>query len=431
MADNLKISAVDTSERLDEFGREHSEKLQNLAKQLVASLYMLVRSVKLYDPENAIFDKPLEVLKDTINTIIAADHQLVLQAVKDSFYVNNMLVKVDYNSLDNVRQLIAEFKEHEVGGFVLQKTVSLDDLRNFIFIFSRDKDDGVDEDGLAGRKLVSIKLSKWKNIKEKIQDDADQKVDRKKYAVTVYARTVLYMKKYLERLEAGETLSLRTAERLIQDLVDICFEQRSHFLGMTTMEETREYLIYHSVNVALIAIVFASELGLTKQQLKELGVIALLHDIGMVTVSQDLRTKRGALSNKERETIDAAPLAAVKAILQRGGISKSEVARLVSTVEHHEDFGTPVKDSRGNIQMIIPRSSLAVYSRILAIANAYDALTSKRPYRDAYGPEVALTLMWTEMRHKFDPDLLKIFMKVMAVAPVRVLAPGSQAVALG
>lgn len=433
MSENLKITSVDPSaERIDEFGREHSEKLQGLGKQLVSSLYMLVRSVKLYDPENAIFAKPLEVLKETINTIIAADSQLVLQAIKESFYLNNMLVKVDYNSLDNVRALVGEFKEKGVGGFVLQRPVSIDDLRNFIWIFSKDQDDAPDEDGLNGRKLVSIKLSKWKNIKEKIQDDADAKVDRKKYAVTVYARTILYMQKYLERLrEGGEKLSTRTAERLVQDLVDISFEQRSHFLGMSTMDLDEDYLAYHSVNVCLICIVFGSELGLDKAQLRELGLIALFHDIGMATVDAELIRKKGALDPRERAQIAKAPLTAVRQILSRGGLSKSEVARLVATVEHHEDFGTPVKDSRGNVQMIIPKSHLGIYSKILAISNTYDALTSKRPFRDAYGPEIALTLMWTEMRHKFDPDLLKIFMKVMAIAPVRVLGKNQRTVALG
>ncbi len=407
MSDKLRLTKADASaERIDEFGREHSEKLQSLGKQLVSSLYMLVRSVKLYDPTNSIFDKPLEVLKDTINTIIAADNQLVLQAVKDSFYLNNMLVKTDYNSLDNVRALIAEFQQKGVGGFVLQHPVNLDELRNF-------------------------KVSKWKKIKEKLKDEGDDAVDRKKYAVTVYARAIYYMRVYLERLREGKQLSLGTAERFIQDMVDICFEQRTHFLGMTTMDREKEYLVFHSVNTALISIVFGSELGLNKAQLKQLGLIALFHDVGMAVIPPELTQKKGALTTQERAQIDKAPLKAVEEILSHGGLSRSAVARLVATVEHHEDFGTPVKDSKGNIQMIIPKSHLSIFSKILAIANTYDALTSNRPYRDAYGPEIALTLMWTEMRHKFDPDLLQVFMKVMAIQPVRVLPPQRRKVTMG
>ena len=58
-------------------------------------------------------------------------------------------------------------------------------------------------------------------------------------------------------------------------------------------------------------------------------------------------------------------------------------------------------------------------------------MTSKRPFRDSYGPEVALMLMWTEMRNKFDPDLLKVFMRVMAIQPIKVLTKRQQSVSVG
>lgn len=430
MADSFKITQAG-HENVSDFGREHSDKLQALGKQLISSMYMLIRSVKLYDPENSIFLKPLEVLKDTVNTIIASDGQLVLQAMKDSFYMNNMLIKMDSNSLENVRNLIAEFKERDMGGFVLHKPVKLDELKSFVWIFSTEHEEKADEDGVSGRKLVNIKLSKWKAIKEKIQDDPDAKIDRKKYAMTVYARAVFYMRKYMDKLAAGESLSLRVAGRIVQDLVDICFEQRTHFLGMTTMDAKQDYLVYHSVNTCLVSIVFGSELGLDKSQLKQLGVIALFHDVGMATVDESLRNKKGALTDQERSAIAKAPLAAVQDILDRGGLSRTEVARLVTTIEHHEDFGTAVRDGKGNIQMIIPKSNLAMYSKILAIVNAYDALTSNRPYRDAYGPEIAIALMWTEMRHKFDPQLLEVFMAVMKIQPVRVLSKGKRKISVG
>ena len=432
MSEGLKITGVDpAAERLDQTGGEHREKLQALAKQVVSSLYMLVRSAKLYDPDNTIFNKPLEVLRDTTNKIIAADGQLQLQTVKDSFYLNNMLVKADYGSLENVLFLIKEFRERGVGGFALDRPVPIDELRNFVWIFSKEHRDQSDEDGIEGRKLATIKVSKWRRIAETAGSDApDRKLDRKKYALTVYARLIYFMRRYLERLHSDKPIGMHQAYRPIQDMVDISHEQRSHFLGMTTMDDEEDWLIYHSVNVCLISIVFGSELGLSKSQLKEIGQIGLFHDVGMASVGKSVYGKRGALTAEEREIIRRAPLQAVQSVLKRGSISRFEVAQLVTTVEHHDDFGRPVKNSKGEIEMVIPRSDLGMYAKILAIANAYDALTSKRPYRDAYAPEIALTLMWTEMRHKFDPDLLKIFMKVMAIAPVKIVG-GAHAVSLG
>ena len=58
-------------------------------------------------------------------------------------------------------------------------------------------------------------------------------------------------------------------------------------------------------------------------------------------------------------------------------------------------------------------------------------MTSARPFRESYGPEVALTLMMSDMMYKFDPFLLRVFMKVMAIQPVRVLEAGQQTIAFG
>ncbi len=432
MAENLKITREGT-ERVDEFAREHSDKLQLWGRQVIASLYMLIRSVKLYDPDNAIFAKPLELLRETINQIIAKDGQLVLQIVRESFYLNNMLVKVDIGSLENVRSLVASFKEKEVGGFTLVRPITVVELKNFVWIFAKEASGDVDEDGLQGRKLVALKVVKWAQIQEKIKDLDDQdeqKIDRKKYALTVYARTVFFLKKYLEDRATGKRPSGSKAGRLIQDLVDISYEQRTHFLGMTTFREESEYVVYHSVNVALLSIVFGGELGLTKPQLRDLGLAALFHDVGQADLPKALAEKRGALTPEERETVNHAHLASIRAVLSEGGLSRSAILRLVTTFEHRQDFGRAVKDARGNIQMILPQGNLSLFSRILAVCASYDALTSKRPFRDAYGPDVALLLMWTEMRHKFDPELLKVFMKVMAIQPIRVLPKYQQTVAL-
>ncbi len=432
MAENLKITTEGT-EKASEFGRAFSEKLQHLSRQLVSSLYMLVRSVKLYEPENSIFAKPIELLRETISQIIAKEGQLVLQIVKESFYLNNMLVKVDIQSLENVRELIREFRDRKIGGLTLARPVNAEELRNFIFVFAK-SEAAVAEDGVEGRKLLTIRMVRWAEIQEKLKGVGEvgetdgQKVDRKKYAMTVYARLIFFLRRYLDGRKAGKPLSTARAGRLVQDMVDICFEQHSHFLGMTTLRDEADYLVYHSVNVCLLCIVFGAELGLGKQQLRDLAMAALFHDIGKADLPPGVADKPGALTPQDREQIAKSQLASVKAILGEG-LSRESILRLVTAFEFGQDFGTPVKDANGATTMVLPSGSLGVFSRILAICDAFDALTSRRPYRDPYGPDVALLLMWTEMRQKFDPELLKVFMKVMAIQPIKILP--KQTVAVG
>ena len=87
-------------------GRE--AKLQSIGKQAVSTLYMLVRNVKMYDPDNDIFVQPFENLRKSINTIVAIDGSFNLQAADTQVYLNNKQLKLDFQSLDNVRYLTDE-----------------------------------------------------------------------------------------------------------------------------------------------------------------------------------------------------------------------------------------------------------------------------------------------------------------------------------
>jgi HD-GYP domain-containing protein (c-di-GMP phosphodiesterase class II) len=437
VADKIKFQdMLDVSpERLD-LARTYEEKLQLLGRALVGSLYMLIRNVKLYAPENAIFNMPLETLKQCINTIIAMDNTLNLQGAGDSFYLNDMLVKSDVGSLSNVRYLLDEFKRRDVGGFVLKKPITIPELRDFIFIFTRECDDEVGEKGVSARKLQALKLRKYEKVQEILKDqdtaeDMDQQVDRKRYSLTVYARTIYFMHKYLAGLRGeGPAVPISKGGRYVQDLVDVCFGHRSHFLGLSTLKSDDEYLCYHSVNVALLSIVFGAELGLDKAQLRDLGMAALFHDVGKVDVDDNVLEKRGKLEPDEMKKVRKSPIYSVKKILRSRQLNKLTIHRIITAYEHKTDFGAPVKDLKGNVSFVVPKSDLGVFSKIIAVVDCYDALTSRRPFRDAFSPQIALTLMWTELKHKFDPDFLLIFMNIMKVPSVRVLSDKGEKVVL-
>jgi HD-GYP domain-containing protein (c-di-GMP phosphodiesterase class II) len=418
--------------------RGRDTKLQQLGRQTISTLYMLVRNVKMYDPDNDIFVQPFDNLRTAINTIVAVDGTYQLQACGTTVYVNGKQLQLDFASLDNVRFLTEEFKTRDVGGFNVNRPVQIQELKDFIWIFSPQNDKQVDEDGAAGRKLLNIKVGKFAKISEqldKMEDnaiEAERKVDRKKYALTVYARSIYYMRRFIERLQSGGQLpSMQPAQRLVQDFVDICSEQKSHFLGMTTTRSVEEYLLFHSVNTCLISVVFGQELGLNRAQLHELGMAGLFHDIGIAEIDPAILNKRRTLTKEERRKIDLFPLHTVKTLLKGRSLDMQMTKRIVAAYESKVDYSVPMKDKDGNVKLMLPKVELGVYGSIINIAATYDALTSARPFREAYGPEVALTLMMSDMQYKFDPFLLRVFMKVMAIQPVKVLPPGQQTVSFG
>lgn len=407
-----------------------SAKTQALGRQIVSTLYMLVRNVKIHAPDNAVFLKPIDTLREAMNRVVASERHLNLQAADTTVYLNGSQVRLDFSALESVRYLTREFERCDIGGFSTNRPVTSQEIRDFLYMFSADFQGKVGEDGAEGRELPSIKLARYAKVKELLdklqaEPDLDEQVDRKKYLLTVYARAVFFMRKYLERLAEGrEPLPFSKAGRLVQDFVDLCHDVRTHFLGVTTTRAEDDYLPYHSVNTALLSIVFGRELGLDKRQLHELGMAALFASIGMVGVPEAILRSSGPLDEEARRVIDLHPLRSARRILAARGFDRTSMMRIVAAYESRVDYAIPRRREGGEVELVMPKLGLGPFGRIIAICDTYDALTSKRPFREAYGPEIALALMSSELKYRFDPNLLRVFMKVMAIQPIKIVGEG-------
>jgi HD-GYP domain-containing protein (c-di-GMP phosphodiesterase class II) len=199
---------------------------------------------------------------------------------------------------------------------------------------------------------------------------------------------------------------------------------RTHFLGVTTTRAQDDYLPHHSVNTALLAIVFGQELGLDKRQLHELGMAALFSAVGMAGVPEEIVRSARPLEEEERRVIDLHPLRSARHILSSRGLDRTTMMRIVAAYESRVDYAVPRRGADGEVELVMPKLGLGAFGRIIAICDTYDALTSRRPFREAYGPEIALALMSSELKYRFDPELLRVFMKVMAIQPIKVLGEG-------
>jgi HD-GYP domain-containing protein (c-di-GMP phosphodiesterase class II) len=415
----------------------HDNKVQIQGRAIVSTLYMLIRNVKIHSPENEIFLKPIESLRETVNNVIATDKAVNLQAAGTSIYLNNAMLKFDFQALENVTYLTKEFESRDIGGFSTRRPVTTQEIRDFLYLFSANFQGKAKEDGADGKELPSLKLARYQQVKDIIdklqaEPDLNQQIDRKKYLMTVYARAVFFMRMYFERMMSGKgMLPFAKAARLVQDLVELCHEQRSHFLGLTTSRADGDYLAFHSVNCALLSVVFGSELGLDRRQLHELGMAALFSQLGTLDIPEAVLSRRGGLSKAERAMVDLSPLKTAKKILQTRGFDKTTMGRIVAAYEAKVDYAIPQKDEAGEIQLVMPKVNLGIYGKVISIVDCYDALTSKRPFREAYGPEIALALMTSDMKYKFDPVLLRIFMKVMAIQPIKILGKGQSTLRIG
>ena len=153
--------------------RGRDAKLQSVGRQAISTLYMLVRNVKMYDPDNEIFNQPFENLRQAINTIVAIDGVFELHAVGTTVYINKKQIKLDFQSLDNVRFLTDQFKENDVGGFNVSRPVQVKELKSFLGLFTTTQE----EERAAETGFANITVGKFARISEQLDRMEEGAID--------------------------------------------------------------------------------------------------------------------------------------------------------------------------------------------------------------------------------------------------------------
>jgi HD-GYP domain-containing protein (c-di-GMP phosphodiesterase class II) len=182
-------------------------------------------------------------------------------------------------------------------------------------------------------------------------------------------------------------------------------------LMMATIRSQDESAAYHSVNVCLLSLALGRQIGLGDPDLVELGVGALLHDVGRIILDDPGLTKPGRLSDEDWAQVRLHPQEGALAILAGRGPGQEAAARV--SLEHHAGFGGGGYPDLGG-------QPLHIFSRLVAVADAYDAITSRRPHRPARTPHEALRILGGSAGGAHDPDLVRAFSRMMGVYP-----PGS------
>jgi len=180
---------------------------------------------------------------------------------------------------------------------------------------------------------------------------------------------------------------------------------------MATVHNHDEATYYHSVNVCLLSMSLGHSIGLDGEDLRLLGLGALLHDLGRVVLDDPGLHKQGRLSNEDWATVRLHPQEGAIAILAATGV-EHETAALIALEHHLRPDGSGYPD--------LGDRSPHFFSRLVAITDAYDAITSHRPYRPARTPNEALRILFEGSGTAFDADLIGAFVGMMGEFP-----PGS------
>jgi putative two-component system response regulator len=222
---------------------------------------------------------------------------------------------------------------------------------------------------------------------------------------------VVSVEKSLEK--RGLELEIRDYQEHLQQKVDEqTREIRRLFLGaiealVFALEAKDKYTAGHSRRVTKIALAIAKELGLPKEELEDLRWGSLLHDVGKIAIDQAIQNKPGKLTPVEYEHI------MLHTQIGAGIVKPVVNDRVVEMIEHHHD-----RYDGSGLNQTIAGEDIPLGARIMAVADAFDAMTSDRPYRPTQPVEEALAEVKRCTDTQFDPLVVRAFINISNSLPV-------------
>ena len=196
------------------------------------------------------------------------------------------------------------------------------------------------------------------------------------------------------------------ADLLVRDIMT----KKKNLVQITDIRLHDSYTFSHSVNVAVLATMLGNLCGYSKSKLQVITLGGLLHDIGKLAVPTPILNKTSSLTADEFKIIRRHPSEGRKILKELNSPNASILA--IIAAQHHEHL-----DGSGYPNHIRGKS-IHPYSRITAIADVYDALTSARSYKRAYKPNVVYQMMMKNSPGHFDMDRLRLFFDNVAIYPV-------------
>lgn len=200
--------------------------------------------------------------------------------------------------------------------------------------------------------------------------------------------------------------------QVAKDIVGQVLHTDKISLDMVDLRTFDDYTYRHSVNVAVLSTIIGMGMGLDQEMLNDLCVAAMFHDMGKLMLDTDVINKPGRLTKEEFGLIKMHPQLSLDLLSGRWNISLEAKEAILSHHENQDGSGYP----RG-----LQKDEIPLYARIIHVADVYDALTSKRPYKDPYTPSESIEYLMGGCHILFDGNVVNTFLKWVPIYPKGVM----------
>jgi HD-GYP domain-containing protein (c-di-GMP phosphodiesterase class II) len=381
------------------------------------AFFQLFKTAQIHAIDNKAIAHPVQTMVDLSATMFAVEGQISFQAKDRSLFVNGTKLKLSADEYELARGTFEFFEERGMGGFTIEAPMTTEHIHALLkaLVYAAPTERKFDPIN-AAIKASGIPFRINKPIIGGKKSESEIVLERRALAFQTYSKLVVLYEGVggAEKPTAAKRQFLmKKIGRTVQTLVDLCSEDLHTYIGVACVKNADAYAAHHAANVAVLSIAIGKNIGLSKSALADLGTAAVFFDIGL-RQTPEIVDKPEPLSADERATIAHHPIRSVEFLLEERKLSKAALGRIVVAFEHHRHFGSGGYPPGGGRRPHL-------FTRIVSIADVYDALTTQRPWRNAFLPDEAIALMMRESGKYFDAALLKVFVGTMGLYPAGTL----------
>ncbi|SYZ74792.1 putative Metal dependent phosphohydrolase [Candidatus Zixiibacteriota bacterium] len=385
-------------------------------QQFINSMFVLFKTAQYVEPNNTSFLTQSSKFYVSFRRLADLNGKISIKSIEGRIFVGDKLVKFDSDGLVRARSVMDQWHELGVGGVILDDSLDNRQLDKFMHLLATLKLQTRDAQAIAQRLTeLGIEGITLLAIEEraplKLLSEEKRTVMRRTARANFF-RAISVVEDVMVKAAADREVDLGRAKRVVHSLIDQISEDESSLIELTSIRDFDEYTFAHCTNVCVYSLTIGSRLGMDRQRLSQLGFAALFHDIGKVKLPGDLIRKPDTFDENDWLQMQKHPQLGAKTILRNLRFEPHVARAAIGAFEHHinEDFtGYPA---------LKYRKPTNLFSKIISIADTFDALTSGRVYiKKSIPPDEVLRKMMYQMTVKFDAFLLKLFVGIVGIFP--------------
>jgi HD-GYP domain-containing protein (c-di-GMP phosphodiesterase class II) len=387
--------------------------LRQGGRSLLLALYTTLRSLKIYPLENSTVQKSLDDLDASARALLQTEVELEIRIAGDFLFVNGTRLRVELDNYASFSHILAMLRAFEIGVLQVRAGMERREWQIFLSLLLSVSQQGEMEErlDLLQERLNSADVTHLEV--ERAQPEGGSSEESRHQAKRVYAEGVAVTRDMVSGVRLGRGPRLKRVKRAVQLVVDQVLNNEMSMVGMTTVRDYDEYTFTHSVNVCIFSIALGRKLGFSKVQLYDLGMTALLHDVGKARVPAEILNKTGTLDEREWRFIQQHPWLGALTLFGIRAYEDVPYRSIVVAHEHHMKI-----DLTGYPRPVRQRA-LGLFSRIVAVADGFDAATTRRVYSTTpIEPDQVLKEMWDNPKRGYDRLVVKTLINLIGIYPV-------------